>query len=327
MPEGHTVHRIALQMAADLVGRRIAVSSPQGRFAAGAALLDGRTMTDALAVGKQMFLRFQDAAAGTDDGTERWLRVHLGLYGAWDLRGRISPLGAGGVVSSIGAPRAGLVAVRVGEGERPLPGGADLATDDDAMADAAEWVPPEPVGQVRVRLLTDHCLADLRGPIACEVLSTEEVAVVIAKAGPDPRIDAGPDAEQAFVERLTTRGSPVGLLLMDQGVVSGIGNVYRAEMLFRARLDPHTPGKRVPTDVARALWRDWAELLEDGVRTGAMVTREGLDREGRARALAEPTERHAVYHRTGDPCLVCGTPVRVEAMGGRNLYWCGVCQV
>jgi endonuclease-8 len=58
-----------------------------------------------------------------------------------------------------------------------------------------------------------------------------------------------------------------------------------------------------------------------------MVTREGLDDGGRARAVADPAERHAVYHRTGEPCLVCGTPVLVENMAGRNLYWCAVCQV
>ena len=54
---------------------------------------------------------------------------------------------------------------------------------------------------------------------------------------------------------------------MDQSVVAGIGNIYRAELLFRARLDPHTPGRRVPTEVARALWDDWAVLLADGIRT------------------------------------------------------------
>ena len=80
MPEGHSVHRITRQFARNFVGRRVTVSSPQGRFAAGAAQLDGHVMTDARAVGKQMFLEF-------DNGL--WLRVHLGLYGAWDFAGDI----------------------------------------------------------------------------------------------------------------------------------------------------------------------------------------------------------------------------------------------
>ena len=80
MPEGHSVHRIARQFQRNFIGSRVSVSSPQGRFADGAAQLDGRIVTAAHAVGKQMFLEFDDAI---------WLRVHLGLYGAWDFAGEI----------------------------------------------------------------------------------------------------------------------------------------------------------------------------------------------------------------------------------------------
>ena len=78
MPEGHSVHRITRQFERNFVGHVVQASSPQGRFAEGAADLDGRRMTDARAVGKQMFLGFED---------DRWLRVHLGMYGAWDFSG------------------------------------------------------------------------------------------------------------------------------------------------------------------------------------------------------------------------------------------------
>ena len=303
VPEGHTVHRIALQFRADFIGERIAATSPQGRFAAGAALLDGTVMTQARAVGKQLFLGFD---------TERWLRVHLGLYGAWDFHGRISPIAGGEEArGSMGAPRV-TRALRMGEGERPV-------AADDAF-------PPTPVGQVRVRLLTEKSLADLRGPTACEVLDATAVAQAVARLGPDPAHDDGPEAEDEFVRRLTSRAVPVGQLLMDQGVVAGIGNVFRAEMLFRARLEPHTPGRRVPPDVARGLWRDWAKLLRDGIATGAMLTREEDDPAARERALADVAERHWVYKRTGEPCYVCGTPIAVETMAARNLYWCPTCQ-
>ncbi|NMR18638.1 DNA-formamidopyrimidine glycosylase family protein [Cellulomonas fimi] len=308
MPEGHTVHRIALQFRADFVGHRIAASSPQGRFAAGAALLDGSTMVESRAIGKQLFLGFDD---------DRWLRVHLGLYGAWDFRGRISPVHPESpVLGSMGAPRAAR-AVRMGEGELPLRDGDDVAAPE---------FPPPPIGQVRVRLLTEESLADLRGPTACEVLQPDEVAVAMARLGPDPMVDPGPEAEAVFVERLTSRATPVGQLLMDQAVVSGIGNVYRAEILFRARLDPHTRGRTVPAEVARGLWRDWTELLADGVRRGVMMTRDGLDDDAHALALADQTARHWVYKRAGLPCYVCGTPIQVETMAGRNLYWCPTCQ-
>lgn len=85
MPEGHSVHRIARQFARHFTGTPVAVSSPQGRFAADAALLDGHRIVEARAVGKQMFLEF-------DNGL--YLRVHLGLYGAWDFAGEKSPAAA-----------------------------------------------------------------------------------------------------------------------------------------------------------------------------------------------------------------------------------------
>jgi len=305
VPEGHTVHRIALQFRADFVGERVRASSPQGRFAAGAALLDGAVMTEAKAVGKQLFLGFD---------VERWLRVHLGLYGAWDFHGRISPIVAGAPArGSLGAPRV-TRALRMGEGEHPVD------------ADAAQF-PPPPVGAVRVRLLTEASLADLRGPTACEVLDADAVTAAVAKLGPDPVHDSGPDAEAEFVRRLTSRATPVGQLLMDQSVVAGIGNVFRAEMLYRARIEPHTSGRRIPARVACELWRDWVGLLGDGIRTGAMLTRGEDDAEARERALADVAERHWVYKRTGQPCYVCGTAIAVETMAARNLYWCPTCQV
>ncbi|NUU19551.1 Fpg/Nei family DNA glycosylase [Cellulomonas humilata] len=295
MPEGHTVHRVARQLAQDLVGRRLAVSSPQGRFAAGAARIDGQVLVSADAVGKHLFCTFESGDV---------LRVHLGLYGAWDFFGSLTPLTPGGfAVGSMGAPRLRR-AVRMGEGEQ-----------ERAIGEA---FPPEPVGQVRVRLASEDTVADLRGPAACEVLDPDGAAAVIARLGPDPAsTDDLAAAGEVMVARLTSRNVAVGQLLMDQSVVAGIGNIYRAELLFRARLDPHTPGRRVPADVARALWDDWAVLLAEGIRAGAIVTREDAD----------PDERFWVYHRTGLPCRVSGTPVVVEQMAGRALYWCPVCQV
>ncbi|GAA1443710.1 Fpg/Nei family DNA glycosylase [Leifsonia poae] len=323
MPEGHSVHRIARQFAANFVGSTVAVSSPQGRFAEGATRIDGHRMIDARAVGKQMFLEFDN---------DLWLRVHLGLYGAWDFAGDISVdptiaaangrmgqtnqrgtvLDSAGENSlhSIGAPRR--TRLRMSESEKLEP-------------EITEF-PPEPIGQVRVRLLTDTAVADLRGPTACEVLDPAQVDAVIAKLGPDPIVDDGPEAENRFVTAVRKKGTPIGLLLMDQSVVSGIGNVYRAELLFRARQNPHTPGKQVSEETARALWRDWVRLLRIGVETGQMMTMDDLDDESYRKAMASRDDRHWVYKREGLPCRICGTHILLEEMAGRKLYWCPVDQ-
>lgn len=308
MPEGHSVHRIARQFRLHFVGKKIAASSPQGRFAAGAAQLDGHTIIAATAVGKQMFLEF-------DHGL--WLRVHLGMYGAWDFAGAGpgSASRAGGAadnensLSSIGAPR--LTRLRFSESETRLPG-----------PEHGESFPPEPIGQVRVRLLSDTTVADLRGPTACEVLTTDEVARVIAKLGPDPLVDDAEVGEQRFVDAARSKSTPIGLLLMDQSVIAGIGNVYRAELLFRARLDPHTSGKEVHEKTLRALWRDWTVLLQRGVELGQMITMDDLSEEDYVKALANRADRHWTYHRAGEPCRVCGTPIVVELAAGRKLYYC-----
>jgi endonuclease VIII len=325
MPEGHSVHRIARQFARNFVGHAIAVSSPQGRFATGATQIDGRTMVDARAVGKQMFLEFDN---------ELWLRVHLGIYGAWDFAGEITTdatiRSAGGrmgqtnqrgtvvddhagedSIRSIGAPRK--ARLRMSESEKE---------DDNPDFE----FPPEPVGAVRVRLLTDTAVADLRGPTACELLEPQQVQAVIDRLGPDPINDSSHEAEQKFVHAVLKKQSPIALLLMDQSIISGIGNVYRAEMLFRAGLNPHTPGKRVPSDTVVSLWQDWVYLLQLGVATGQMMTMDGLDDEAQAKAMASRADRHWVYKREGLPCRVCGTHIVMETMAARKLYWCPNCQ-
>jgi endonuclease-8 len=335
MPEGHSVHRITRQFARNFVGKQVAVSSPQGRFAAGAAQLDGRVMTDAKSVGKQMFLEFDN---------HLWLRVHLGMYGAWDFAGEIlmdatiaSANGRMGQTNqrgtdldegtepifdaagensmhSIGAPRRTRVRMAEQETLRPAQG-----PNEDTF-------PPEPVGQVRVRLLTDAVSADLRGPTACEVLDPAQVDAVIAKLGPDPMLDQSQDAEDRFTGMVMKKPTPIGLLLMDQNVVAGIGNVYRAELLFRSRIDPHSPGKSLAEDSVRHLWKDWGHLLRIGVATGQMMTMDDLDDDAFKLAMANRADRHWVYKREGLPCRVCGTHIALEEMGARKLYWCPYCQ-
>ncbi|MBP3978346.1 Fpg/Nei family DNA glycosylase [Microbacterium sp. BLY] len=331
MPEGHSVHRIARQFDRNFVGKTLHASSPQGRFAEGAAVLDGRQAVSVQAVGKQMFLEAEG---------DLWLRVHLGLYGAWDFAGEIlvdptiaSANGRMGQtnqrgttldepilddagensLASIGAPRRTRVHVRMSEQTKGL-------TDD-----VDEWPPPV-VGQVRLRLMTDITVADLRGPTACVLQTPEEMLATVAKLGPDPLVGDPAENEERFVRAVRKKPTPIALLLMDQAVVSGIGNVYRAEMLFRQRLNPHTPGRDVPEETVRALWHDWVRLLAIGVETGQMMTMDGLSPDEYRAAMASRDDRHWVYHRAGLPCRVCGTEIALEEIGARKLYWCPRCQ-
>ena len=282
MPEGHTVHRLANAFNGAFAGKQVDASSPQGRFADGAALLDGRVLERAEAHGKQMFIAFSG---------DEWLRVHLGLYGMWRF--------AGEGLEGIGRRRRGAVAQE-------------------------ETFPPAPRGLVRLRLVAGHHVADLSGPTACTVMSSVEKSAFMARLGDDPlRRDADPARAYA---RLHASRTAIGLLLMKQDIIAGIGNIYRAELLFRLRLDPHRPGRELSPETFGKLWADLKTLLRDGVRTGRIVTTEPADRE-RKPGKARRDDASYVAHRAGKPCRICGNPVLAEAMGGRTLYWCAHCQV
>ena len=275
------MHRLARAFGDQFVGHTLQASSPQGRFAAGAALIDGLELQSAEAWGKQMFLCFAGPV---------WVRVHLGLYGMWRF--------AGPGLEGIGRRR----------------GKAAPPDDDDAL--------PAPRGAVRLRLVSPRHLADLSGPTACEVTDAAGRAAALGKLGPDPlRGDADPGRAWAVISKSKMA---IGQLLMRQDVVAGIGNIYRAALLFRARIDPHRPGRDIGPAEWDAMWQDLRGLMQDGVKTGAIVTTRPADRPA-GRAIRRGA-RSYVAHRQGQPCRVCGHPVQAEAMGGRRLYWCAVCQ-
>jgi DNA-formamidopyrimidine glycosylase len=268
MPEGHTLRRLADDLSAAFAGDVVRVSSPQGRFAADAALLDAARCVGADSAGKHLFVEFTG---------ERFIHVHLGLIGSFDLYD--------------GRP------------------------------------PAVTTGQVRLRLENERTYADLRGATLCELVGVEKRAAVLAGLGPDPlRTDADPTAAW---ERIHRSHRPVGDLLMDQGVLAGVGNVYRAEVLFRHRLHPLRPGRTLRRAQFDAIWSDLRELMAEGVRTGRIDT---VRPEHTPEAMGRPPRRddHGgevyVYRRHGQPCLVCGSKVRTELLAGRNLFWCAKCQ-
>ena len=267
MPEGHTLYRLAQEQSVLFAGRTVRVSSPQGRFEAGAALLDGQVLDEVFAYGKHLF-----AAFGGNT-----LHVHLGLYGSY--------------TTGTGSPPPARGALRM------------------------RWEGPGPDG--------DGVWTDLRGPTACEVLSVPEVDRILARLGPDPlrpRADGG-----SAHRRIAGSRTALGALLMDQTVLAGVGNVYRAEVLFRSGVSPFRPGREVDGDLWGRMWADLVVLMRAGVRMGRIVTTRPEHRARRGGAVRRE-DAHYVYRRTGLPCRICGTEVLTEVMVGRNLYWCPFCQ-
>ena len=184
-----------------------------------------------------------------------------------------------------------------------------------------------PVGQVRMRMVGETHWTDLRGPTRCEVFTKPEQAELLSRLGPDPlRRDADPAVAYANIVRSKL---PIAALLMEQKVLSGVGNVYRAELLFRHKVNPQLPGRLVTEELWTRMWTDLVALMKDGVRKGRIDT---VHAANMPHVTGRPprVDRHGgevyVYRRTGQPCLVCGTAITRVPMAGRNLYRCPVCQ-
>jgi endonuclease VIII len=182
---------------------------------------------------------------------------------------------------------------------------------------------PDPVGQVRMRMIGSRFGTDLRGPTVCEVITESEIVDVVARLGPDPlRPDADP--ARAWSRIIKSRRS-IGALLMDQSVLAGVGNVYRSEVLYRHRIDPYRAGSAISAAEFDALWSDLVALMKVGVRRGKIVVMRPEDDHG-APGYGPGRPRTYVYRRAGEPCRVCGTEVRTAVLEGRNLFWCPTCQ-
>jgi endonuclease-8 len=180
---------------------------------------------------------------------------------------------------------------------------------------------------VRLRLSGNGHWADLRGPAACELITDPEKQAIHDRLGPDPlRPD---DDSDAVWQRLSRSRISVAALLMDQKVIAGVGNVYRAEVLFRHGVDPLLPGRELPRGQWDGIWADLVALMREGVRTNRIDT---VRPEHTPEAMGRPPREddHGgevyVYRRAGLPCLLCGTEIRTRPLAARNLFWCPSCQ-
>ncbi|MHA6511303.1 Fpg/Nei family DNA glycosylase [Tessaracoccus sp. Z1128] len=184
-----------------------------------------------------------------------------------------------------------------------------------------------PRGQVRLRIDDGVTAADLRGPQWCRTITPAEREAVVEASGPDPlRADADPAKGYA---RLRRSGKSIAALLMDQRVAAGVGNIFRAEVLYRHRLDPTVPGTRIDERTWLTLWADLVGLMEYAVEHGRIDTvrdQHGPDAQGRDPRVDRHGGEVYVYRRAGQPCLVCGGEIRTVVLEGRNLYWCPRCQ-
>jgi endonuclease-8 len=290
MPEGHTTHALAGRLNHAFGGSPVGVSSPQGRFAGSAALLDGRTLVDASAWGKHLFVEFEG---------ERWLNVHLGLIGKFSVIPRLA-LQGNGQVPVVGQVRLRLLnAAWVGDLRGPT---VCAVVTAEKVAQIQARLGPDPLRPDVTRDLSDTALRRISGsgrPIA-ELLMDQSV---LAGVGNVYRCEVlfrrrvDPFRPGREIRPATWRAIWDDLVeLMPLGVA--FGQVLTMD-----------------DQVAEAL----AEVADGSAAAQtAVVTAAGPGNHFE--------RRFNVYRRTGEPCRVCGSRVRTRLVAGRNLFWCGRCQ-
>ena len=259
MPEGHTIHRKVVDQAPGLVGEQLAASSPNRRFASGAAGMDGRRLESMEAWGKHLFYFFEG---------RRVLHVHLGMDGRFRHH-RSAP---------VAPPR----------------------------RDA--WL----------RLGAPRLTVDLSTPKVCELIDVVHQRGIVARLGPDP-IRSDDDGGQV-APRLARYDGPIGVALLDQSLVAGIGNVYRAEILFACGMHPERPAATVGEAEWKELWATAVHQLRKGVADrGDIIT---VDRR-RDMKVRDGREKYVYGQRQ---CAHCGSAVRRWDLAGRVAYACETCQ-
>jgi len=154
----------------------------------------------------------------------------------------------------------------------------------------------------------------------------------VAALGPEP-LDKSFTVEHLAQELKRSR-QPVKVKLLDQSLVAGVGNIYASEALFLAGISPRLAANRLTRAQVEKLWRAVREVLTTAIEWGSTVPlnfsthdSDGLFYYGSAQGGEDYyAERLRVYDRRGQPCLVCGTPIKRIVQAARSTFYCAKCQ-
>ncbi len=141
----------------------------------------------------------------------------------------------------------------------------------------------------------------------------------IRELGPEP-FDLSP-AE--FKTMLSAKKSKIKPLLMDQSFISGIGNLYAAEALFRAKINPARPANSLTDKEKALLLEQIKKVLTDAVKSGGSSIDDYVRLSGEKGDYAR---QHQVYGRQNQLCFVCGALIKRTVLGGRGTFFCPKCQ-
>ena len=178
-----------------------------------------------------------------------------------------------------------------------------------------------PSPNCRLRIQSDTDLLDLSGPTCCEILTMDEVKVKQSQLGPDPlRVDGNVDR---FVHNLSKRRIPIAAALLNQKVIAGLGNIYRAELLFKHRIHPLTPAHALKKSTIYEMWHTAVWWLALGVRENRIITT--VDESSIHSKQLPHHESLMVYGQSR--CSICNHTIEPVEIGNRRLFACFTCQI
>jgi formamidopyrimidine-DNA glycosylase len=137
--------------------------------------------------------------------------------------------------------------------------------------------------------------------------------------GPEP-FDIG---SRDFKEMLAKKKTKIKPLLLDQTFISGIGNLYAAEALFRAKIHPGRSAASLSLPEKELLFRQIRDTLKEAILHKGSSVDQYVQVSG---APGGYVKYHKVYDRLGKPCFVCKAPIKRITLGGRGTYFCAKCQ-
>ena len=268
MVEGHGVRRVCIRHIKLLLNKKFKADSPNGRFAAGAKLINNQTLFRIESIGKNLFYFFGKQKSPTV------VHIHFGMSGRF-LNMPLNKL-------------------------------------------------PEPTPTTRLRLLSNKKdnVGALLSAMTCNFGGFELYTEKKKKLGQDPLRS---DADKNIFFGCTKYGTKsqqnavIGDVLMDQSKIAGVGNIYRAEILYKARVHPLTKVKDLSDSKLSNVWYHSVDLLQRGFKDGSILTIDEKDK------CSENFDGRRRYIYNQSKCLF-GHSINSFKMKGRTCYVCNVCQ-
>ncbi len=141
----------------------------------------------------------------------------------------------------------------------------------------------------------------------------------IDKLGPEP-FEMTPEK---FVENISNTRRPIKVSIMDQELISGVGNIYANDALWEAQINPQTPSNKLQGKQLLLLFEKIKLVLSEGIKYGGATADNYLNLHGLG---GHYQEHFRTYNREKDPCLRCKTPIVKITLGGRGTFYCPECQ-